>query len=177
MTFLARASDDPASLVAPIRRMLADIDRDKPPIDIRTVEQYLSEQMNGPRQYTFLLGLFGVIATLLATIGIYSVMAYTVAQRQREIGIRMALGADGRAVLRLVMRQAVTLIWIGLALGLAGSWALTRLLAQELWGVTATDPRTFVTAALALSAVALVASSVPARYAASVSPTVALRQE
>ena len=113
----------------------------------------------------------------LAATGIYSVMAFSVAQRRREIGIRMALGASTRDVMGLVIRRAVILITIGLAVGLIGSWALTRLVAQQLWGVTATDAFTFVSAAIALAAIALFASFVPTRQAVAVDPTIALRHE
>ena len=177
MTFIARSAADPMNLVASIRRLLAEVDPDKPPTDIQTVEQYLGNQLDGPRQYTFLLGLFGAIATILAATGIYSVMSFSVAQRRREIGIRMALGASTRDVMGLVIRRALILISIGLLLGLIGSWALTRLVAQQLWGVTATDPLTFVSAAIALTAIALLASIVPTRQAVAVDPTIALRHE
>jgi putative ABC transport system permease protein len=127
--------------------------------------------------YILLLGIFGVIAAVLAAIGIYGVMAYSVAERTREIGIRMALCAGGREVLGLVVRQALILIAIGLGLGLAGSFALTRVIQSSLYGVTATDPATFGGVSLLLTLVALFACLVPTRRAVWVDPTVALRYE
>jgi putative ABC transport system permease protein len=123
------------------------------------------------------LGLFAAAATLLAAIGIYGVMAYAVAQRTREIGIRMALGARGSDVLKLVLRQVLILIAAGLALGLGGAIALTRYLSSELWEVKATDPITFVSVSLVLIAVAIAACLIPTRRAVQIDPTVALRYE
>jgi len=125
----------------------------------------------------FLLGLFGGIAAVLAAVGIYGVMANIVAQRTREIGIRIALGARAREVLSLVVRQALALISVGLVLGLAGSFGLTRILASALWGVTATDPTTFAGVSFFLALVALAACFIPTRQAATVDPVVALRSE
>jgi putative ABC transport system permease protein len=124
-----------------------------------------------------LLGIFAGVATLLATVGIYGVMAQSVAQRTREIGIRMALGAHWRDVLRLVLWNALLLIGAGLAVGLAASLALTRLIATRLWGVTATDPATFASVSCLLAAIAVLATLIPARRAMRVDPTVALRYE
>ena len=177
MAFVARASRDPIQLVPAVRSLLSRINPDKPPTNIQTIEQYLGTQLDGQRQYTFLLGLFGLIATVLAATGIYSVMAYSVAQRRREIGIRMALGASEMDVRRLILRRASLLIAIGLAGGLLGSWALTRLIASQLFGVTATDPLTFAAASLLLALIALAASVIPTERATSVSPTVALRAD
>jgi putative ABC transport system permease protein len=124
-----------------------------------------------------LLGLFAVVATILAAVGIYGVMAYAVAQRTREIGIRMALGAGGWDVLRLVLNQAIALIAAGLVLGLVGAVALTRFISSELWEVTATDPATFVLVSMMLVSVAVAACLIPTRRAVRVDPTVALRYE
>src|SRR5262249_10969866 len=133
--------------------------------------------LDGPRQFTFLLGLFGGIATVLAATGIYSVMSYSVAQRRREIGIRMALGASTRDVTRLIIRRALLLISAGLLVGILGSLALTRLIPAVLWGVPPTHPTTFASAAVALATIALLASFIPPRQAVSVDPTIALRHE
>ncbi len=124
-----------------------------------------------------MLGMFAFVATMLAAIGIYGVMAYSVAQRTREIGIRMALGASAREIVLSVGRQALALIVAGLLLGLAGSFAVTRLIASQLWGVTPTDPATFAAVTLLLVLVALLACFIPARRAMRVDPTVALRTE
>jgi putative ABC transport system permease protein len=124
-----------------------------------------------------LLGLFALVATLLAAVGIYGIMAYAVEQRTREIGIRMALGADGWQVLQLVVRQAIWMIVAGVAVGLGGAMALTRFISSELWEVQATDPATFVGVSVLLVAVALLACLVPTRRAVQVDPTIALRYE
>src|SRR5436309_1168588 len=128
--------------------------------------------MQGIRLYTILLGIFGAVAAALAAVGIYGVMAYNVAQRTHEIGIRIALGAGARDVLSLVFRQTLVMLVIGLILGLAGSLALTRLIADELWGVTPTDPTTFVGVSLLLIVVALLACFVPTRRAVKVDPII-----
>ena len=141
------------------------------------VDDVLAEQVQEPRYYTLLLSIFAGVATLLATVGIYGVMAHSVAQRTREIGIRMALGAHWRDVLRLVMWNALLLIGTGLVAGLGGSLALTRLISARLWGVTATDPATFASVAVLLAVVALLATLIPAHRAVRVDPTVALRYE
>jgi putative ABC transport system permease protein len=160
-----------------VRSAVAEIDRSKPAGNIRTVEQYLGEQSRGLELYAVLLAIFGAAAGLLAAIGIYGVMSYSVAQRTREIGIRMALGAGGGRVMRLVTLRAVILIAIGLALGLAGAMGLTRVLASELFDVSPTDPLTFALVTIVLTVVALVACLIPTRRAMTVDPTVALRYE
>jgi predicted permease len=177
MSFVMRSDGDPMALVPAVRSAVAEIDRSKPAGNIRTVEQYLGEQSRGLELYAALLGIFGAAAGLLAALGIYGVMSYTVAQRTREIGIRMALGAGGGRVMRLVTMRAVILIAIGLALGLAGAMGLTRVLASELFEVSATDPLTFIIVTIVLTIVALVACLIPTRRAMTVDPTVALRYE
>jgi ABC-type antimicrobial peptide transport system permease subunit len=177
MTFVLRTNAGPLSLIPAVRRAAAEVDPNKPAAEFRTVEQSLDQQVQYLRLYILLLGIFGVIAAVLAAIGIYGVMAYSVAERTREIGIRMALGAGGREVLGLVVRQALLLIAIGLGLGLAGSFALTRVIQGSLYGVTATDPATFGGVSLLLTLVALFACLAPTRRAVRVDPTVALRYE
>ena len=129
-----RSDGEPMALAPAVRRAVAEIDRGKPAGNIRTVEQYLGQQSRGLELYATLLGIFGAAAGLLAALGIYGVMAYTIAQRTREIGIRMALGAGGTRVMRLVMLRAVILIGIGLVLGLAGAMGLTEHLLRALRG-------------------------------------------
>src|SRR5581483_6253564 len=163
MFFILRTAGKPESTVPAMRRAVADVDANKPAGDIRTVEYYLDRQVQFLRLYILLLGIFGAVAAVLAAIGIYGVMAYSVAERTREIGIRMALGASGREVLALVARQALVVISIGLLLGLAASFALTRVIKSALVGVTATDPATFLGVSLGLALVALVACFVPTR--------------
>jgi putative ABC transport system permease protein len=141
------------------------------------MEQVLGQQVQESRYYTLLLGIFAGVATALAMVGIYGVLAYSVAQRTREIGIRMALGAGRGHVLKLVLRQSLLLIAVGLVAGLGGSLALTRLIASQLWGITATDPATFVIVSLLLVLVALMATLIPTRRAVQVDPMVALRYE
>jgi putative ABC transport system permease protein len=175
MYYILRTTGDPMKLVPAARAAVAEIDPNKPLANIRTVEEYLAQQVQYQRLYIVLLGIFGAIAAVLAAVGIYGVMSYSVAQRSHEIGIRMALGASGGQVLKLVVRQALIMVGIGLVIGLAGSFALTRLLSTALWGVTATDPATYIGVSLLLIAVALAACIVPTRRAVTVDPTVTLR--
>ncbi len=177
MAFVMRTDGDPMALAPAVRTAVADVDRGKPAGNIRTVEQYLGQQARGMELYATLLGIFGSAAGLLAALGIYGVMAYTVAQRTREIGIRMALGAGGSRVMRLVIVRALILIAIGLVLGLGGAVGLTRVLASELYEVSPTDPLTFTVVTIGLTVVALAACLIPTRRALRVDPTVALRYE
>jgi putative ABC transport system permease protein len=177
MAFVLRSAGDPMALAPAVRRAVAEIDRGKPAGNIRTVEQNLGDQSAGMELYATLLAIFGVAAGLLAALGIYGVMAYTVAQRTREIGIRMALGAGGARVMRLVTVRALILIAIGLVIGLGGAMALTRVLASELYEVSPTDPLTFTLVTIGVAFVALVACLIPTRRAMSVDPTIALRYE
>ncbi len=177
MYFILRTSGNPMSLAPAVRQAVADVDRNRPATNFRTVEQYLDQQVQYVRLYVLLLAIFGAVAAILAAIGIYGVMSYAVAERTREIGIRMALGAGASDVLTLVGRQALSLVLIGLALGLAGSFALTRLLRSALYEVTATDPSTYIAVSLFLIAVAFIAGFIPTRRAVRVDPVQALRCE
>jgi putative ABC transport system permease protein len=177
MAFVIRGADTPRSLLPAITPAAAEIEPDVPLTEISTMEEYLGEQINTPRYYLMVLGVFAVIATLLAVVGIYGVMAWSVAQRTREIGIRMALGAGARNVLVGVLRSACVIAVAGLILGLAGSFALTRLIRSVLWGVTPTDPATFAGAAALLAAAAVLAALVPALRAARLDPNISLRHE
>jgi putative ABC transport system permease protein len=172
-----RSKGDPASLAAAVRKEVLQIDPNQPVADVRTMEQWLERAVAGPRYRTTLLGLFALVALALASTGIYGVMAYSVSQRTHEIGVRMALGARRMDVMRLVVRQGMTLVIVGVALGLAGAFALTRLMASLLFGVTAKDPLTFVAVSALLTLVAFVACYLPARRATKVDPLVALRYE
>jgi putative ABC transport system permease protein len=177
MSYLVRPSGNAKSVIPQLRKAVAEIDPSRPIGKFRSMDEMLAEQVQEPRYYTLLLGIFAGVATLLATVGIYGVMAQSVAQRTREIGIRMALGARWLDVIKLVMWNALLLIGTGLVAGLGGSLALTRLIAERLWGVSPTDPATFASVAVLLAAAALLATLIPARRAVRVDPTVALRYE
>jgi putative ABC transport system permease protein len=176
--FLAvRTTVDPMSLAAAVRNEVTAIDRDQPVADIQTMEQRLAASLAQPRFNMLLLGIFAAVALALAAVGLYGVMAYGVTQRTHEIGIRMALGAQRSNVLKLVVRQGMAMALIGVVLGLAASFALTRVMASLLFGVSATDPLVFTIIALLLAAVAFIASYIPARRAIKVDPMIALRYE
>ena len=176
-TLIVRSSVDAAALTAAVRREVLALDRNVPLTAIQTMKERAAEVTSRTRFIAVLLGLFAGLALLLSGIGIYGVMAYSVAARTREIGIRIALGAQTRDVLRLVVGQGMLLTLIGVALGLAAALALTRLMTGLLFGVSATDPLTFVGIAVLLALVALVACWVPARRATKVDPLVALKCE
>jgi putative ABC transport system permease protein len=172
-----RAAGDPMSLTAAARREVMAIDPDQPIAAVRTMEQALSESVSAPRYRTTLLGLFAAVALLLAAIGIYGVIAYTTAQRTHELGVRMALGAQSKDVLNLVIGQGIKLALAGVLVGLGGALALTRFVNTLLFGVNATDPLTFAGVAFLLTLVALLACWIPARRATRVDPLVALHYE
>ena len=165
------------ALVAQLKAMVWKVDPSIPVTKVRTMSEVMSTSLATQRFNTVLLGIFAGVALLLATVGLYGVLAFSVAQRTREIGIRMALGAQARDVLRLVLRQGLTLSLLGVAAGICVSLAGTRVLAGLLYGVTPTDPATFTAVALLLIAVALAACFIPARRAMKVDPMVALRYE
>ncbi|HEX3187384.1 MAG TPA: ABC transporter permease, partial [Pyrinomonadaceae bacterium] len=177
MNIALRTQGDPMSLVPAVRKEVQGIDRDQPIAAIRTMGEWVDRSTSTPRYRTTLLGLFATIAMILAATGIYGVMSYSVAQRTHEIGIRMALGARRLDVLNLVVRQGMLLVVIGLGIGLLGAFALTRVMASLLFGVTAKDPITFVAVAGLLAVVALIACYIPARRATKVDPLTALRYE
>jgi putative ABC transport system permease protein len=168
---------DPASLAATVRRAVWEIDKDQPVSDISTMRVILNESITKQRFSMLLFAIFAGLAMLLAAVGIYGVMSYSVAQRRSEIGIRMALGAQKFDVLKLTIGEGLKLVLIGIGLGLIGAFLLTRLMSSLLFGITATDPLTFAAISVVLVAVALIASYVPARRATKVDPLVALRYE
>ena len=174
---VVKTEGDPLALAGTVRKTVWEVDRDQPVSNVSTMEGVLSESIARQRFSTLLLGVFAGVALVLAAVGIYGVMSYSMAQRTREIGIRMALGAQKRDVLKLAVGQGLKLVAVGVGIGLAGALALTRVMSSLLFGVSATDPLTLVTISLVLVAVALLASYIPARRAAKVDPLVALRYE
>jgi len=177
MNLVVRATNDPRSLARSLQQEVQSLDREIPVFRIRTLEQYLGVAVAQPKFNALLLGLFAGLALLLTAIGLYGVMAYSVIQRSQEIGIRIALGAQTGDVLKMVLRQGLKLTALGLLIGLAAAYALTRYMQSLLFGVKPADPLTFAAIALLLVAVALLACWVPARRATKVDPLEALRTE
>jgi putative ABC transport system permease protein len=172
---LIRTASEPSQYVAALRQAIREMEPNQAVTDVQPLTQVLAESLAPQRFRSVLLSLFALVAVLLAGLGIYGVMNYSVSQRTREIGIRVALGAETRDVLRLVLRQGLTLALLGVALGVAASLALTRLMKTLLFGVSTTDPLTFVGVALLLTLIAVLACWLPARRATKVDPMIALR--
>ncbi len=177
LTFVLRTTIEPMSLAAAARKEIWAVDQDLPITRLQTMEGLISASIAQQRLYLSLMGVFAAVALLLAAVGIYGVMSYAVAQRAHEIGIRMALGAQTSDVLKLVVGQSMKLTMMGVAVGLVTAFGLTRLITNLLFGVSATDPATFVAVALLLTGVALAACYIPARRATKVDPMMALRTE
>jgi putative ABC transport system permease protein len=177
MYVVVRTSGDPAALASALRSEVWAIDNNLAVAEVAPMEKIVSESIAQPRFILLLVGFFAVVALVLAAVGIYGVMSYSVTQRSQEIGIRMALGAQASDVLKMVVWQGMALTAAGVAIGLAGAFAVTRLMGSLLYGVSATDPVTFGMIALILAGVALGASFVPARRATKVDPMIALRHE
>jgi putative ABC transport system permease protein len=177
MTVILKAAGDPNQLIAAVRGQVKEIDPDQPIYNIRTMNEIRAESVAPERLNLALLSIFAGIALVLAIVGIYGVMSYSVTQRTHEIGIRMAIGAQPRDVFRMILGQGMILALIGVAIGLVGAFALTRLMATMLFGIEPTDPTTFAAIAILLTAVALVACYIPGRRATRVNPLESLRYE
>ena len=177
MVAVAKTTGDPRSRISAVTKVVNGMDQDTPLFDVKTMQEYLGASVATPRFSTTLLSIFAGVALVLTVVGLYGVMSYSVAQRTNEIGIRLALGAQTRDVLLMVIKHGSKLILIGLAIGLAAAFALTRWISSLLFGVTAKDPFTFAAVAVLLAIVALIACYVPALRATKVDPMDALRCE
>ena len=177
MTFAIRTAAQPGTMATAMRGVLREMDRNQPPQSIITMTDLVAARTAEPRFQTRLIAIFSMLALLLAAIGVYGVLACAVAERTREIGIRMALGAEMRDIVRMVLRRSLLLVTVGISLGVAGALAITRVLAKFLFEVKPTDPATFVTVAALLAAVALLSGWLPAQRATQVDPLAALRWE
>jgi putative ABC transport system permease protein len=175
MTIVARVTGDTASLTAAMRNEVAALDKDLPLYAPRPMTEVVAVAMWDDRYFGILFGVFASLALCLAAVGIYGVISFSVAQRTREIGLRVALGAQTGAVMRMIIRQGLTLAGLGVAVGLGGAALASRLMKSLLFNVSATDPAIFTLLPLSLLAVALAACWIPARRAAKVDPMVALR--
>ncbi|MBA2340502.1 MAG: ABC transporter permease [Pyrinomonadaceae bacterium] len=177
VSFAVRTKVEPASLTATLRREVSALDPNQPVYNINTMDANIAESIASQRFSMLLLGLFAVVALVLASVGIYGVMSYSVTQRTHEIGIRMALGAQGRDVLRLVVGQGLVLCLVGVGVGLLAALILTRFLASLLYGVSAIDLVTYLAVSVLITIVAFLASYIPARRASRIDPMIALRYE
>jgi len=177
MTLIARTTANPQNFIQSVSKAIYTVDKEQAVRNIRTMEQVMAASVSGRRFNMTLLIVFAVLALVLATVGVYGVMNYSVTLRQRELGIRLALGAQTTDVLRLVIGQGLMLTLTGIGVGLAAAYGLTRLMEGLLYGVTATDLLTFFTVASVLTTVGLLASYLPARRATKVDPMIALRSE
>lgn len=170
-----RTEADPEVVLGTVRDEVQALNTDIPITNVSTIDQIFAQGLFAPRMGAALLGLFGLLALVLAAIGIYGVMAYSVSQRTHEIGIRMALGAAGQDVVRMLVRQGLTLTGIGLGVGLVAAFFVTRLAGSLLYGISATDPLTFAGVVVILGMVGLAACYIPARRATHIDPLDALR--
>ena len=177
MAIVVRTSSDPKTLIGAIRSQVVDVDKDLPVFRSRPMEQLLSDSVGRPRFHTLLLGIFAGVALVLAGLGIYSVMSYSVNERVHEIGIRLALGAQPKDIFKMIVGHGMILTVLGLAIGLATAFVLTPVMASLLYGVGSTDPLIFVAVSFLLAGIAFLACFIPARRASSVDPMAALRYE
>jgi putative ABC transport system permease protein len=177
MDLVLKTSSDPLQSAPRLRSIVSDLNPDVPVTQIRTMDEIISASVAAPRSSTFFLAAFAVLALLLGAVGIYGVIAYAVTQRTQEIGIRMALGAHSRDIRRMVLGQTLLLGATGITIGIGGALAATRALRSLLYGVSASDPATFLGVCVLLLAVAMLAGYLPARRATRIDPTIALRYE
>lgn len=177
MSIVVRATGDPLSIASTVRRKILEIDPDQPVFNMRTMREVIDESLWQRRGLALIIGIFAVVSLVLSALGIYGVLSYSVHQRQHELGVRMALGAQASDLLRLVLRDGLMLTSIGLIIGIAAALGVTRVMSGLLFGVTATDAASYLIIALLLIAVAFIASYVPARRAMRVDPLLALRRE
>jgi ABC-type antimicrobial peptide transport system permease subunit len=172
-----RTSGDPASLAATVRQAIEQVDPKLPVFGVTTLREQLSGALQQEKLIAQLVSFFGVLALLLASIGLYGLMAHGVVRRTKEIGIRMALGAERRSIIWMVLKETVVLVLIGVVIGVPAAIGLSRLIASQLFGTSPSDPITLVGGALLLVGVALLAGFLPARKASKVDPLIALRYE
>ncbi len=177
MSFVIRTRTDPASLIGPVRAAVATVDIDQPIFNVRTMEDYVEGTMAEPRYPMVLLGLFAGLALVLALVGIYGVISYSVGQKTHEIGVRMALGAGRRDILRLILGQGLRLTLAGIGLGVLVALGVTRFLSSLLFGIGTTDPVAFTSVPVVLALAAILACMVPAMRAVAVEPMISLRSE
>lgn len=177
MTLIVRTGSDPTQVAGHIRELVKDLNPNVPLSEVQTMKSLVTDSTQQPRSMTWLFVCFAGVALLLAAIGAYGVVSYSVAQRTFEIGIRMALGATRGKIFAMVLRQTLRLVLAGLSIGIVASLVLARMLSSFLYGVTAADPITYVAVCALLVAIALIAGFIPARRAARVDPLTALRSE
>jgi ABC-type antimicrobial peptide transport system permease subunit len=177
MTLVVRTKGNPDAMLAPIRNEIRNLDADQAIFNIATMDQLIADSIAVRRLAMILLGLFAALALMLAVIGIYGVLSYTVSQRTQEIGIRMALGAQRQDIFKMIASQSLRLIITGIVIGLAIAAGATRLMTNLLFNVSAIDPMVFISLSLLLIVVALLAGLIPARRATAIDPMVALRNE
>ncbi len=177
MYLVIRAGSDPTQLTPAVRGEVSGLDKTLPLFNVKSMERLVAERMSPKRLATAMMAVFAIVALALAGVGIYAVMSYTVSQRTHEVGIRMALGAQPRDIFKLVVAQGLVLTLVGIVIGLIGAYAMTRAMSQLLYGVTTTDPLTFIGISLVLGGVAMLACFVPTRRATRVDPMIALRYE
>jgi putative ABC transport system permease protein len=177
MIAVVKTTGEPRSMISGVTKEVAAMDPDIPLFGVKSMEEYLSSSVAAPRFNTTLLSIFAAVALVLTVVGLYGVMSYSVAQRTNEIGIRLALGAQSRDVLLMIVKQGSVLIGLGLAIGLFGAYLATKLIASLLFGVQAKDPFTFAAVAVVLALVGLLACYIPAWRATKVDPMEALRCE